>query len=463
MKHEATWNLSPASMVVLNCFSTVLGVIFGSCLARTRHHLANLADMSELKSTNIRSTFALSFCLGILEQIITGPVLVLYLYQIALDVQGPSSVSTGPNSLVGFNQGVCGVVKLLSVAPIGWLVDRDPTRRVRSLRASLFFGLATVIIGGFLLHTDQFALATVLTSCWGIFIELCKSASRSILTDSIPEGKREGIFVTQWVCYLLGAASGPFLAAVAILASSGSSSASHVKLALVCGLVAVAPIASIIFTFVDPLTRESMECGPKLTKGNDRINVSNLSLKNCTGRWVPILCVAWYVVTVFAGGLIVPFFVLFFENDVHLSLIQVNLLEGCSWFFIAICSKAGAWISKHCGRAPTMLSIFALCTALTFMLCFGLPAPMLMIVFLFRRGLGNCIKPLLDSVVADFTPSTERHVERILEYRYCRLVWFSLAWWDPGRPTWLHLRHFHHVGGLRWISSFIDSLGRFGQ
>ena len=278
MKHEATWNLSPVSMVVLNCFSTVLEVIFGSCLARTRHHLANLADMSELKSTNIRSAFALSFCLGILEQIITGPVLVLYLYQIALDVQGPvRSVSTGPNSLVGFNQGVCGVVKLLSVGPISWLVDRDPTRRVLPLRASLFFGLATVIIGGFLLHTDQFALATVLTSCCGIFIELCQSASRAILTDSIPEGKREGIFVTNWVCYLLGAASGPFLAALAILASSGSSSASHVKLALVCGLVAVAPIASIIFTFVDPLTRESMECGPKLTNGNDRVNVSNLS------------------------------------------------------------------------------------------------------------------------------------------------------------------------------------------
>ena len=328
VKHEATWNLSPVSMVVLNCFSTVLEVIFGSCLARTRHHLANLADMSELKSTNIRSAFALSFCLGILEQIITGPVLVLYLYQIALDVQGPvRSVSTGPNSLVGFNQGVCGVVKLLSVAPISWLVDRDPTRRVLPLRASLFFGLATVIIGGFLLHTDQFALATVLTSCCGIFIELCKSASRSILTDSIPEGKREGIFVTQWVCYLLGAASGPFLAAVAILASSGSSSASHVKLALVCGLVAVAPIASIIFTFVDPLTRESMECGPKLTNGNDRVNVSDLSVKSCTGRRVPILCVTFYVVVVFAGGLIVPFFILFFENDVHLSLIQVNLLK----------------------------------------------------------------------------------------------------------------------------------------
>jgi hypothetical protein len=123
VRHEATWNLSPASMVVLNCFSTVLEVIFGSFLARTRHHLANLADMSELKSTNIRSAFALSFCLGILEQIITGPVLVLYLYQIALDVQGPvRSVSTGPNSLVGFNQGVCGVVKLLSVGPIGWLI-----------------------------------------------------------------------------------------------------------------------------------------------------------------------------------------------------------------------------------------------------------------------------------------------------------------------------------------------------
>jgi len=242
------------------------------------------------------------------------------------------------------------------------------------------------------------------------------------LTDSIPEGKREGIFVKQFVCYLLGTASGPVLAAVVILASSGSSSASHVKLALVCGLVVVAPIASIIFTFVDPLTRESMERGPKegfaarpeATQGNDsnvRINVSNLlnlSVKRCTGRRVPILCVTFSVVSIVGGGLIAPFFTLFFKNDVHLSLVKVNLLDGCSWFFVAIFTKAGAWISKHFGRAPTMLSIFTLCTALTFLLRFGLPAPMLVVVFLFRRGLGSCIKPLLDSVVADFTPSKER-------------------------------------------------------
>ena len=348
----------------------------------------------------------------------TGPVFVLYLYETALGVQGPMrSVSTGPNSLVGFNQGVYGVVKLLSVVPIGWLVDRDSTRRTRPLRASLLFGLATVIIGGILWYTDHFAWATVLISCCAIFLVLCQSASRSILTDSIPEGKREGIFVKQFVCYLLGTASGPVLAAVVILASSGSSSASHVKLALVCGPVVVAPIASIIFTFVDPLTRESMERGPKATQGNDsnvRINVSNLlnlsvkSLKSCTGRRVPILCVTFSVVSIVGGGLIAPFFTLFFKNDVHLSLVKVNLLDGCSWFFVAIFSKAGAWISKHFGRAPTMLSIFTLCTALTFLLRFGLPAPMLVVVFLFRRGLGSCIKPLLDSVVADFTPSKER-------------------------------------------------------
>ena len=265
-------------------------------------------------------------------------------------------------------------------------------------------------------------LVTVLISCCAIFLVLCQSASRSILTDSIPEGKREGIFVKQFVCYLLGTASGPVLAAVVILASSGSSSASHVKLALVCGLVVVAPIASIMFTFVDPLTRESMERGPKegfaarpeATQGNDsnvRINVSNLlnlSVKRCTGRRVPILCVTFSVVSIVGGGLIAPFFTLFFKNDVHLSLVKVNLLDGCSWFFVAIFTKAGAWISKHFGRAPTMLSIFTLCTALTFLLRFGLPAPMLVVVFLFRRGLGSCIKPLLDSVVADFTPSKER-------------------------------------------------------
>ena len=28
VKHEATWNLSPVSMVVLNCFSTVLEAVW---------------------------------------------------------------------------------------------------------------------------------------------------------------------------------------------------------------------------------------------------------------------------------------------------------------------------------------------------------------------------------------------------------------------------------------------------
>ena len=55
-----------------------------------------------------------------------------------------------------------------------------------------------------------------------------------------------------------------------------------------------------------------------------------------------------------------------------------------------------------------MLSIFTVCTGLTFLLRFGLPALVLVAVFIFRRGLIACIKPLLDSVVADFTPSTER-------------------------------------------------------
>ena len=435
--------------------------------------------MSELKSTNIRSAFALSFCLGIFEQIMTGPVFVLYLYETALGAQGPMrSVSTGPNSLVGFNQGVYGVVKLLSVVPIGWLVDRDSTRRTRPLRASLLFGLATVIIGGFLWYTDHFAWVTVLISCCAIFLVLCQSASRSILTDSIPEGKREGIFVKQFVCYLLGTASGPVLAAVVILASSGSSSASHVKLALVCGLVVVAPIASIIFTFVDPLTRESMERGPKegfaarpeATQGNDsnvRINVSNLlnlSVKRCTGRWVPILCVTFSVVSIVGGGLIAPFFTLFFKNDVHLSLVKV---KPAWWMFLVLCRNI------HQSRGMDLETLwsstyhafdFHIMHRSDFLASLWIASPDARGSFPLPPWPGELHQAFAwFSGGRLYTLKRERHVERIFEYRCWKLGWCSLAWWDPGRPTWLHLRDSRDVSGLYWISSSIDTLGLFGQ
>ena len=56
-----------------------------------------------------------------------------------------------------------------------------------------------------------------------------------------------------------------------------------------------------------------------------------------------------------------------------------------------------------------------------------------------------------------------RHVERIFESRCWRFGRCRLAWWDPGRPTWLQLSDFGDVNGLCWISSSIDALGGFGQ
>lgn len=370
----------------------------------------------KLQSKNIRSAFALSFCMGMLEQIVRGPVLVLYLYHIAESQQ--AWAARGPNLAVGFVQGVSGLVKLASVAPISWLVDSVPTRRVRPLRVSIVLGFITVVAGGFSLYTDHIAWATTLSAACGLFMELAQSASRAILTDSIPVGKREGIFVTQWVCFLAGSATGPFLAAVVILVSESTEQAHSiqadklpVKFALLCGLIVVIPAAIVIFNFGDPLAAEVESRG----RSGDVVTVNVVKdvakpckLLCCAGRVVPMLCLAFSLATTCAGGMMVPFFDLFFVKDVHLSLVQVNLLEGFSFFFISACSKAALWISRYCGRAITMLCFFTVCTGLTFSLSFELPAPILVALFLVRRGIGNCLKPLNDSMVADYTNSTRR-------------------------------------------------------
>ena len=71
-------------------------------------------------------------------------------------------------------------------------------------------------------------------------------------------------------------------------------------------------------------------------------------------------------------------------------------------------------------------------------LSFELPTPMLAIVFVFRHGVGNCLKPLNDSVVVDYTNSTRRGRWSALLNRWNgRLGWSCVSWWCPGRSTWL--------------------------
>lgn len=303
----------------------------------------------KLQSKNIRSAFALSFCMGMLEQIVRGPVLVLYLYHIA---ESQAWAAWGPNLAVGFVQGVSGLVKLASVAPISWLVDSVPTRRVRPLRVSIVLGFITVVAGGFSLHTDHIVWVTFSCAACGCFLELAQSASRAILTDSIPLGQRQGIFVTQWACFLIGSASGPFLAAVVILVSKSAEQAHSiqtdnlpVKLALLCGLMVVIPAAGVIFNFTDPPAEVEYRSVDVVKHVVQRMRCDHV---------VPMLCLAFNLSTTIAGGMVVPYFDLFFVNDVHLSLVWVNLLEGFSFLMVGLCSKDA--VGEH-----SLCFVFSLC------------------------------------------------------------------------------------------------------
>lgn len=305
-----------------------------------------------MQSKNIRCAFALSLCMGMLEQILRGPVLVLYLYHVAESQQAWCPISSGPNFTVGFVQGVSGLVKLASVAPIAWLVDSVPAHRVRPLRASLILGFITVVAGGFSLHTDHIVWVTFSCAACGCFLELAQSASRAILTDSIPLGQRQGIFVTQWACFLIGSASGPFLAAVVILVSKSAEQAHSiqtdnlpVKLALLCGLMVVIPAAGVIFNFTDPPAEVEYRSVDVVKHVVQRMRCDHV---------VPMLCLAFNLSTTIAGGMVVPYFDLFFVNDVHLSLVWVNLLEGFSFLMVGLCSKDA--VGEH-----SLCFVFSLC------------------------------------------------------------------------------------------------------
>ncbi|CAE7538570.1 APA1 [Symbiodinium sp. CCMP2592] len=350
---------------------------------------------------NIQSSHVLSLLSGLMEQLLLGPVFTIYLFRLAAGAgKGPWFLpASNPNSSVGVLVGLNGMVKLLIAAPVGWLVDRFKDRRVHPLRYSAISGFAAVASGSLLLLTDELMFVAPMALFLGVFQELSGSAWRSIFTDSLAKGGRAPAFVKNWILRLVGSASATLLAALVMQLPHDEIWC--LKLSLWCGLSLMVPVSMAILRMADPEPSE-------LPKLQEDPNESKRPWGPRFSGVVPCLCVTFFLTSTATAGLTAQFFVLFFTNEVQLSMTSIYLLEAAASLAGALCSQASERVAKHAGRSLTMFCAVVLSTGCTFLLTADLPPELLSAFFLLRRGLGNCFKPLLDAIIADFTPSAHR-------------------------------------------------------
>ncbi|CAE7291886.1 APA1 [Symbiodinium sp. CCMP2456] len=237
----------------------------------------------------------------------------------------------------------------------------------------------------------------------GVFQELSGSSWRSIFTDSLPQGKRAPAFVKNWILQLLGAACATLLAALVM--QLPHEEIWCIKLSLWCGLSIMVPMSMAILRMADPEASEF----PKFQEDSEAgLSQSGRPRVSRCCATVPCLCATFFVTSTATAGLTARFFVLFFTNEVQLSMTNIYLLEAAASLAGALCSQASERVAKHAGRSLTMFCAVVLSTCSTFLLTADLSPELLSAFFLLRRGLGNCFKPLLDSIIADFTPSAHR-------------------------------------------------------
>ena len=268
---------------------------------------------------------------------------------------------------------------------------------------STISSFAAVARGSLLLLTDELTFVAPMTLFLGVFQELSGSAWRSIFTDSLPQGERAPAFVKNWILRLVGSACATLLAALVMQLPPDEIWC--IKLSLWCGLSLMVPVSMAILRMADPEPSEF----PKLQKDPEEgPNESKRPWGPRCCATVPCLCVTFFVTSTATAGLTAQFFVLFFTKDVWLSMTSIYLLEAAASLAGALCSQASARVAKHAGRSLTMFCAVVLSTGSTFLLTADLPPELLSAFFLLRRGLGNCFKPLLDSIIADFTPSAHR-------------------------------------------------------
>eukprot|EP00441_Pelagodinium_beii_P024712 CAMPEP_0197666836 /NCGR_PEP_ID=MMETSP1338-20131121/64108_1 /TAXON_ID=43686 ORGANISM="Pelagodinium beii, Strain RCC1491" /NCGR_SAMPLE_ID=MMETSP1338 /ASSEMBLY_ACC=CAM_ASM_000754 /LENGTH=385 /DNA_ID=CAMNT_0043245943 /DNA_START=141 /DNA_END=1298 /DNA_ORIENTATION=- len=321
--------------------------------------------------------------------------------------------------------------------PVGLVVDKNPQKRARLLRASMFLGLMAAVSGVVAVLSDEIIILTVMLVLFGAFSELSNSAAEAIFADSIPAGERSSLFVTKAILSTVGSACGPGLSALMLWLLGDEWQPYQVKTVIMGGLLLMVPTVVPLYLFGDPPQAADVEKPPAQPQeaGGDSEQPQNLGGQETSiqadadnervqedrrfgplrSHHVPILLAFSDFLTCVGAGMTVKFFNLFFIQDQHFSPVAISLLQTVYPVNIAIFMKFTERLAKPLGRAQASLLFFSCNVLCLFMLAEVTWLPILLLVFLVRGAFANSTYPIDRSILMDFTPSSQRGLWNSIE------------------------------------------------
>ncbi|KAK9790334.1 hypothetical protein WJX73_002596 [Symbiochloris irregularis] len=331
-------------------------------------------------------------------------------------------LKTKENSIVGFIQGVNGLMQLVCAFPGGWLADS--TRRDRLLKLAAVLGLAAgcCLFTAVLLQLNM-AFIFLAMLLMGAYRGFYNPALESLYADSVPTG-HSSLYTAKHIAMQLGSCCGPILSMVLFFILGNEWKLSECRIALLAGLLLMlAPLFGMLF-FNDDLTlgkaseavtQSARVQGPEAgAAGIQPQQACCGCCCNCSPSILVLVIITFSdLLGALASGMTIKFFALFFMQACDMGPAEVSALGALGPLGISAASMLAQKASKWTGRAQTTLitrlADVVLLVSMAFAPTRGVRAQSLLVgMHLLRTALANCTRPLLRSLLMDYTPKRHR-------------------------------------------------------
>lgn len=360
---------------------------------------------------------------------------------------------SGNSTHVGIVMGVRGISQLVLAPLFGWMADVG--RRESALRIGALLGVIGALATSVAAHSRSDLGMCVSQAIWGAHWAAANPSADALFADSIMPGDRSWWFTAKYQLIQLAGIAGPAISmAVFLLHANDTWQLGTCVLVLDIG-AAIAIVPNVLLVLLkdvrklrppgrdgEPLRASLLEqqrnvavLGPAAavapapadangtaaeakapTASAAAAAVAAAATTCCCGRLlvVPVLVLAYDVISALAAGLVIRFFPIFFLRDLALSPCAVSALSIGAMATIAACGSAAQALAQRVGRVPVAFG-FRLAGIGSFMLMAALASvsavgmrPWVLAAYLLRMGLVNSTFGLTKSIIHDVVPPSQR-------------------------------------------------------